>query len=51
VLHLLEAERVAAEAVHYNVMVRELVREMLARQSRTTTSALHDLAVRAGVLG
>ncbi len=51
VLHLLEAERAAPQAVHYNVMVRELVREMLARKSRTRTSALHDLAVRAGVLG
>lgn len=50
-LHLLEAERVAPEAVRYNVIVRELVREMLARQRRgTKTSALHSLAVRAGVL-
>lgn len=50
VLHLMEAERVAPEAVRYNVMVRELVREMLARQKRVKTSALHRLAVRAGVL-
>jgi hypothetical protein len=46
----MEAERVAPEAVRYNVMVRELVREMLARQKRSKTSALHRLAVRAGVL-
>jgi transcriptional regulator with XRE-family HTH domain len=51
VLHLLEAERTAPEAVHYNVVVRELIREMLARQTKTRTSSLHDLAVRAGVLG
>jgi len=51
ILHLLEAERVAPEAVRYNVMVREIVREMLARGGRQRrTSALHDLAVRAGVL-
>lgn len=50
VLHLLEAERVAPEAMRYNVMLRELVREMLTRQKRVKTSALHRLAVRAGVL-
>lgn len=50
-LHLMEAERVAPEVVRYNVMVRELVREMLSRQKRgTRTSALHRLAVRSGVL-
>lgn len=49
-LHLLEAERVAPEAVRYNVIVRELVRDMLARGSRSHTSALTDLATRAGVL-
>jgi hypothetical protein len=50
VLHLLEAERTAPEAVRYNVLVREVVREMLARGKRSKTSALHNLAVRAGVL-
>lgn len=49
-LHLLEAEHVAPEAVHYSVVVRELVREMLARGTRSQTSALDKLAVRAGVL-
>lgn len=49
-LHLLEAERTAPEAVRYNVIVRELVREMLARAGRSQTSALTDLAVRAGVI-
>lgn len=46
-LHLLEAERTAPEAVRYNVIVRELVREMLTRSGRSQTSALTDLAVRA----
>jgi transcriptional regulator with XRE-family HTH domain len=50
VLHLLEAERVAPETVRYNVMVREMVREMLSRGRRSTTTALHSLASRAGVL-
>jgi hypothetical protein len=50
VLHLLEAEQVAPEAVRYNVMVRELIRELLLRQRRTKTSTLYRLAVRAGVL-
>lgn len=49
-LHLLEAERTAPEAVKYNVIVRELIRDMLARAGRSQTSALNDLAVRAGVL-
>jgi hypothetical protein len=50
VLHLLEAERTAPESVRYNVVVREMVREMLARNKLGRTSALHELAVRAGVL-
>jgi len=50
ILHLLEAERVAPEAVRYNVIVRELIREMLTRAGRTQTSSLTELAVRAGVL-
>ena len=50
ILHLIEAEHVAPEAVRYNVIVRELVREMLTRAGRTQTSSLTDLAVRAGVL-
>lgn len=49
-LHLLEAEQVAPQVVHYNVVVRELIREMLARGSRSQTSALDKLAVRASVL-
>lgn len=48
-LHLLEAERSAPEAIRYNAMVRDLLREMLAR-SRRPNSVLHDLSARAGVL-
>jgi transcriptional regulator with XRE-family HTH domain len=50
VLHLLEAERVAPEAVRYNAVVRQVVRDLLARRRRTGTKALHELAVRAGVV-
>ncbi|MGL5825090.1 MAG: helix-turn-helix domain-containing protein [Nocardioides sp.] len=49
-LHLMEAERTAPEAVRYNVIVRELVRDMLARSGRSQTSALTQLATRAGVI-
>jgi transcriptional regulator with XRE-family HTH domain len=49
-LHLLEAERAAPEAIRYNVMVRETIREMLSRQRRRPTSTLNDLAARAGAL-
>jgi transcriptional regulator with XRE-family HTH domain len=49
-LSLLEAERIAPQAVHYNVVVRELMREMLARSGRTRTTSLEELARRAGVL-
>ncbi|MGH3883835.1 MAG: helix-turn-helix domain-containing protein [Pseudonocardiaceae bacterium] len=48
-LHLLEAERCAPEAMRYNAMVGDLLREMLAR-ARRPNSVLHDLSVRAGVL-
>ena len=49
-LHLLEAERAAPEALRYNVIARETVREMLTRAKPGTTSALQGLAARAGVL-
>lgn len=49
-LHLLEAERIAPETIRYNVIVREHVREMLTRGRLSGTSALRDLAVRAGIL-
>lgn len=49
-LHLLEAERVAPEVIKHNVIAQEVVREMLARGNRTQTTALANLASRAGLL-
>lgn len=48
-LHLLEAERAAPEMIRYNAMVRDLLREILAR-ARRPNSVMHELSVRAGVL-
>lgn len=48
-LHLMEAEKIAPELLRYNPLVREHIREMLTR-AKSGTTALHDLAVRAGVL-
>ena len=50
VVNLLEAERVAPQTLRYNVLVRELLREMLKRERRTATPGLRALALRAGVL-
>ena len=50
VVNLLEAERVAPQTLRYNVLVRELLREMLKRERRTATPGLRALAHRAGVL-
>jgi hypothetical protein len=50
ILQLLDAERVAPAAIRYNVVVRGMVREMLARSKRSKSSALHGLAVRSGVI-
>lgn len=49
-LHLLDAERVAPEAIRHNVIAQELVRELLARGKKTQTRSLVDLAKRAGLL-
>lgn len=50
VINLMEAERVAPQALRYNVMVRELLREMLKRERRSATPGLRALARRASVL-
>jgi transcriptional regulator with XRE-family HTH domain len=50
ILHLLDAERIAPVAIRYNVVVREMVREMLTRSKKAKSSALHGLAVRSGVI-
>jgi transcriptional regulator with XRE-family HTH domain len=47
---LLEAERVAPEEIHYHVVVRELLRELLKRERRSATPGLRPLAQRVGVL-
>jgi transcriptional regulator with XRE-family HTH domain len=50
VLHLLEAERVAQQAVSRNTMARTLLRELVARERKGATPGLRALATRAGVL-
>lgn len=50
VINLMEAERVAPQTLRYNVLVRELLREMLKRERRSATPGLRALAGRAGVL-
>jgi hypothetical protein len=50
VLHLLEAERVAAEVVHANVQARALLLDLLAKERRAGTPGLRPLAERAGLL-
>ena len=49
-LNLLEAERVAPETIKHNVIAQQVVRSLLRRQTRRGTSALTDLAARAGLL-
>ncbi|MEH1165495.1 helix-turn-helix transcriptional regulator [Micromonospora sp. CPCC 205539] len=50
VLHLLEAERTAAEVVQANVHARELIRDLLSKERRAATPGLRPLAERAGLL-
>ncbi|RLK23346.1 hypothetical protein DER29_1206 [Micromonospora sp. M71_S20] len=50
VLHLIEAERVAAEVVHTSIQARELLRELLSKERRPTMPGLRPLAERAGLL-
>jgi hypothetical protein len=47
---LLEAEQLAPEEVHYNVMVREFVHDLLRRERRSIKRELRGLAQRVGVL-
>jgi tetratricopeptide (TPR) repeat protein len=48
---LLEAERVAPEAVRYQVIVKEMLRELLRREHRASTPQLRPLAGRVGIIG
>ncbi|WP_157779129.1 helix-turn-helix transcriptional regulator [Micromonospora sp. WMMA2032] len=50
VLHLLEAERVAAEAVYANVQARAVLLDLMTRERRAATPGLRPLAQRAGLL-
>lgn len=50
VLHLLEAERVAAECVHTNAQARMLLIDLLTMDRRAATPGLRSLAERAGLL-
>jgi hypothetical protein len=43
---LLEAERIAPEAVRYQVIVKEMLRELLRREHRASTPQLRPLAAR-----
>jgi DNA-binding XRE family transcriptional regulator len=50
VLHLLEVERVAEQAVSRNISARTLISTLLARERRGDTPGLRGLAARAGLL-
>jgi transcriptional regulator with XRE-family HTH domain len=50
VLHLIEAERVAEQAVSRNASARELISTLLQRERRVATPGLRGLAARAGLL-
>lgn len=49
-LHLLEVERVAPELLKFDIIGREMIREMLKRERRNRTPALRQIATRVGVL-
>jgi hypothetical protein len=46
----MEAERVAPQILRYNIVAREILRELLKRERRSSTPGLCALATRAGVL-
>jgi transcriptional regulator with XRE-family HTH domain len=50
VINLMETERVAPQVLRYNVVAREILRELLKRERRSATPGLRSLAARAGVL-
>ena len=49
-LHLMEVEGIAPQVIRHNSAVQDIVREMLSRGARSTTTALTQLAGRAGLL-
>jgi transcriptional regulator with XRE-family HTH domain len=50
VINLMETERVAPQILRYNIVAREIVRDLLRRERRTATPGLRALATRVGVL-
>jgi transcriptional regulator with XRE-family HTH domain len=50
VINLMEAERVAPQMLRYNIVAREILRELLKRERRSSTPGLRAIATRAGVL-
>jgi hypothetical protein len=50
VLHLLEAERIAAQAASRNASARTLLGTLLARERQSATPGLRGLASRAGLI-
>ncbi|GAA1707592.1 helix-turn-helix transcriptional regulator [Fodinicola feengrottensis] len=50
VINLMEAERVAPQTLRYNIIVREMLRELLKRERKSATPGLRPLAQRSGVL-
>lgn len=50
VINLMETERVAPQVLRYNMVAREILRELLKRERRSATPGLRSLAARAGVL-
>ncbi|MDN5805377.1 MAG: hypothetical protein L0H26_12455, partial [Microlunatus sp.] len=50
VLQILEVEQIAPQLIQYHPVIRQSVRDILARSRTGSSGMLHDLAVRAGVL-
>lgn len=50
ILQILEVEQIAPQLVQYHPVIRQSVRDILARSRTGNTGILHDLAVRAGIL-
>lgn len=50
VINLMEAERVAPQVLRYNVLARDIIRNLLKRERRAATPGLRAIATRAGLL-
>jgi hypothetical protein len=47
---LLEADRIAPEAIKYQVIVKEMLRQLLRREHRASAPQLRPLAARVGII-